>query len=86
MAFEEKDTTAPVSVTRDEGVEEITFRRNRNLDAPGLEILVTWRVDMDGRGQKITKRVPQATVEVGWPGAARTLRAHLGLIIDNATE
>lgn len=85
-AFDDKDTTAQFNVTRDNTVEEITIRRNRDLPDPGIEILVTRRVKVNGEGQKTTKRVPQATVEAGWPGAQRTLKAHLGLIIDAATE
>jgi hypothetical protein len=85
-AFDDKDTSVQASVTRGDIVEEITFRRNRHLPDPGLVIIVTRRLTVNGEQRLVSKRVPRAAVEAGWPGTARTLKAHLGIIIDAATE
>jgi hypothetical protein len=86
MALEQKDTTTPVSANRVKTTEEIIFRRDRALPAPGLEIIVVSETLVDGQRQRTSRRVPQATVVNAWPGAQRTLEAHLLTIIDAATE
>lgn len=87
MALEEKTVSTPATGTRTDEVEEIIFRRNRSLPAPGLEIIVVRSVGINGgERHRTSKRVPQATVVAGWPGQSRTLQAHLLSIIDAATE
>jgi hypothetical protein len=87
MALEEKTVTTPVAGNRVDEVEEIIFRRDRTLPAPGLHIIVVRSQGLDGgERHRSSKRVPQAVVAAGWPGNARTLQAHLLSIIDAATE
>lgn len=80
MPFESRDTSVQETVTKVGTVEEITFRRNRDLPGVKMEIIVTVIED----GHKRSKRVPAAKVDAGWPGTSKTLRAHLFAAIDNA--
>ena len=87
MALEEKTVTTQVAANRTDEVEEIIIRRDRTLPAPGLVFIVVRSQGLEGQDRhKTSKRVPQATVAAAWPGAQRTLRAHLESIIDAATE
>lgn len=87
MAFEDRDTSTPKTVTEAVSVEEVTFRRIRAPDFSGtvpLAIIVTRLVDVDGERHRMSTRVPQATVDAGWPGGSKTLKAHLLAAIDAA--
>jgi hypothetical protein len=86
MAFEDRDTTEPLSTTRTKKVQEIVQRVNPTDPAGPPTILVTWLEVVDGERQLVTKRVPPALVASNWPCAQRTLKAWDLLIIDNATE
>jgi hypothetical protein len=80
MAFDDRDTSTPRTGNALASVEEVTFRRNRALPGVPLDIIVTSLVD----GERVSGRVPAATVDAGWPGTSKTLKAHLLAIIDNA--
>ena len=86
MAFEDKDTSVSRSATDASRVEEVCFRRDPADHTGPPQILVTKLVEVDGQPQRVTKRVPQATVIANWPGGTRNLKNWLLLIIDNATE
>lgn len=48
-----------------------------------LRVIGRKLVTEGGRARTVYGAVPQATVNAGWPGASRSLKAHLGTIIDN---
>ena len=54
-------------------MEEVTFRRNREIGGEELEVIVTKMEDGDCRSY----RVPQETVDAAYDGAAKKLKAHL---------
>ena len=84
MAFDEKDTTEQKQVDEVQAVQEISFRRNENLEDVKLTIAVVKNVTIDGQVQQVSGRVPEAVVNAAWPGSAKTLKEHLLAIIDNA--
>ena len=80
MAFDDRDTSTPRTGSALSSVEEVTFRRNRELSGIKLEMIVTRLID----GERVTTRVPTATVDSTWPGTSKTLKNHLLAVIDNA--
>ncbi len=80
MSFEARDTSTQETVDKLDSAEEVTYRRNRNLPGVQLEVIVTRIVD----GHKQSFQVPANKVDAGWPGSAKTLRAHLYDAFDNA--
>lgn len=76
MAFEDRDTSQPRTGDELHSVEEITFRRNRNLPGVQLDVIVYTEVD----GVRSAKQVPAAKVDAAWSG----IRGHLLAAIDNA--
>ena len=80
MAFDDRDTSTPRTGSALSSVEEVIFRRNRGLSGIKLEMIVTRRID----GERVTTRVPAATVDANWPGTSKTLKNHLLAVIDNA--
>ena len=80
MAFDDRDTSTPRTGNALESVEEVTFRRNRELPGVQLDIAVTFNAD----GHRETKRVPATTVDAAWPGTSKTLKNHLLAVIDAA--
>jgi hypothetical protein len=83
MAFDEKDISEQKQIAEIRSVEEITFRRNRELAGVNLEIIVIKIIDVDGEKRRVSGRVPVSKVNAAWPGAAKTLKQHLLTIIDN---
>ena len=79
-AFDDRDTSTPRTGNALASVEEITFRRNRELGGVKLDIVVTSLVD----GDRVSRRVPTATVDAAWPGTSKTLKNHLPAVIDAA--
>jgi len=75
MSYEDKDTTAQVEV--ESKPQAITFTRQEG-GAPSI------MVEFIENGASVVKRVPQATIDAAWPGASKTLKAHLLQIIDVA--
>ncbi len=80
MAFDARDTSTPRTGNAPSSVEEVIFRRNRELPGIKLDMIVTSLID----GERVTKRVPAATVDAAWPGSTKTLKNHLLAVIDNA--
>ena len=80
MAFDARDTSTPRTGNTPSSVEEVIFRRNRELPGVKLDMIVTRLVD----GERVTTRVPAAKIDAAWPGTAKTLRNHLLAVIDNA--
>ena len=80
MAFDANDSSTPRTGSALSSVEEVTFRRNRSLPGVKLDMIVTKIVD----GEKVSLRVPAATVDTAWPGTAKTLKTHLTSVINNA--
>ncbi len=80
MAFDDRDISTPRIGNKLSSVEEVTFRRNRSLSGIQLEVIVYRNVD----GERTAKTVPQAKVDAGWPGGAKSLKNHLLAAIDNA--
>jgi len=77
-AFDSLDTSASRSDNLETSVEEVTFRRNRDIGGEQLEVIVTKLEDGDRRSY----RVPQATVDASYDGAAKKLNAHLDDLAD----
>ena len=83
MAFDEKDVTEQVQVDEVQAVQEISFRRNANLEGVKLTISVVKNVCIDGQIHQVSGDVPSSIVDAAWPGNVRTLKQHLFSIIDN---
>ena len=73
MAFDSLDTSTPRSGDLEASVEEVTFRRNREIGGEQLEVIVTKVED----GERKSYRVPQAEVDAAYDGAAKQLQTHL---------
>ena len=85
MAFDEKDTETSPTVVRKDEVTSIEIARDESVPDPGVKLAILARkvVTTDGKPRTVFGRVPQAKVDAGWPGATKTLKAHLFAIIDN---
>ena len=73
MAFDGLDTSTPRSDNLEISVEEVTFRRNREIGGEELEVIVTKMED----GHRRSYRVAQATVDSTYNGSAKKLKTHL---------
>ena len=78
MAFDSLDTSIPRSDDLEASVEEVTFRRNREIGGEELEVIVTKIED----GERKSYRVPQAEVDAAYDGAAKKLKTHLNELAD----
>ena len=78
MAFDSLDTSTPRSDDLETSVEEVTFRRNREIGGEQLEVIVTKGED----GERKSYRVPQAEVDAAYDGAAKKLKTHLNELAD----
>ena len=78
MAFDSLDTSTPRSGDMESSVEEITFRRNREIGGEELEVLVTKIED----GNRRSYRVSQETVDATYDGSAKKLKTHLNELAD----
>ena len=72
MSYEDNDTTAQVQV--ESKPQAVTFTR-RAGGAPSI------MVEFIENGVSVVRHVPQATIDAGWPGTSKTLKAHLLQII-----
>jgi len=73
MAFDSLDTSIPRSGNTDTSVEEVLFRRNREIGGEELEVIVTKMED----GNRRSHRVAQVTADAIYDGSTKTLKAHL---------
>ena len=78
MAFDSLETSTPRSGDLETSVEEIIFRRNREIGGEELEVIVTKMEDGDRRSH----RVPQAAVDAAYDGSAKKLKTHLDELAD----
>ena len=78
MAFDSLDTSTPRSGDLEASVEEVTFRRNREIGGEQLQVIVTKVED----GNRKSYRVPQATVDASYDGSAKQLKTHLDELAD----
>jgi len=78
MAFDSLDTSTPRSGDLEASVEEVTFRRNREIGGEQLEVIVTKMED----GERKSYRVPQAEVDAAYDGSAKKLKTHLDELAD----
>ena len=73
MAFDSLDTSSPRAGNMDTSVEEVLFRRNREIGGEELEVIVTKMED----GNRRSHRVAQVTADAIYDGSTMTLKAHL---------
>jgi hypothetical protein len=73
MAFDSLDTSTPREGDLEVSVEEVTFRRNREIGGEQLQVIVTKVED----GNRKSYRVPQAEVDAAYDGSAKKLKTHL---------
>ena len=78
MAFDSLDTSTPRSGDLEVSVEEVTFRRNREIGGEQLEVIVTKMED----GERKSYRVLQAEVDAAYDGASKKLKTHLNDLAD----
>ena len=78
MAFDSLDTSTPREGDLEVSVEEVTFRRNREIGGEQLEVIVTKVED----GNRRNYRVPQAEVDAAYDGSAKKLKTHLDELAD----
>ena len=78
MAFDSLDTSTPRSGDLEASVEEVTFRRNREIGGEQLQVIVTKVED----GNRKSYRVPQAEVDATYDGSAKKLKTHLNELAD----
>ena len=86
MAFEEKDTEAVVpNVTQRDRVTSIEIIRDDRILGPSvpLRIVAHKEVTVNGKLHSVLGRLPQAKIDAGWPGTARTLKDTLFTIVGN---
>ena len=73
MAFDSLDTSTPREGNAETSVEEVLFRRNREIGGEELEVIITKLED----GKRRSHRVAQATVDSTYNGSAKKLKTHL---------
>jgi hypothetical protein len=73
MAFDSLDTSTPREGDLEVSVEEVTFRRNREIGGEQLQVIVTKMED----GERKSYRVPQAEVDAAYDGSSKKLKTHL---------
>ena len=78
MAFDSLDTSTPRSYDLEASVEEVRFRRNREIGGEELEVIVIKVEDGDRRSY----RVPQEEVDAAYDGSDKKLKAHLNELAD----
>ena len=78
MAFDSLDTSTPRSGDLEVSVEEVMFRRNREIGGEQLEVIVTKMED----GERKSYRVLQAEVDAAYDGASKKLKTHLNDLAD----
>jgi|TARA_R100000306_G_scaffold60987_1_gene62459 hypothetical protein len=78
MAFDSLDTSTPRTDDLETSVEEVLFRRNREIGGEELEVIVTKMED----GHRSSHRVAQATVDSTYNGSAKKLKTHLNELAD----
>jgi hypothetical protein len=78
MAFDSLDTSTPREGDAESSVEEVLFRRNREIGGEELEVIVTKTED----GHRSSHRVPQAAVDAAYDGSPKKLKTHLDELAD----
>jgi hypothetical protein len=76
--FDSLDTSTARDGDAASSVEEVTFRRNREIGGEELEVIVTKIED----GHRRSYRVDQATVDAAYDGAVKKLKTHLDELAD----
>ena len=76
--FDSLDTSTARDGDAVSSVEEVTFRRNREIGGEELEVIVTKMED----GHRKSYRVAQETVDSTYDGAAKKLKVHLNELAD----
>ena len=73
------DTSAPREGNAETSVEEITFRRNREIGGEELTVTVTQKED----GHLRSYAVDQSVVDANYDGSAKKLKTHIEALISS---